>query len=213
MSEVMLHAVLNMPIDIWSDDHLSKIQRHSRYVEASELIRNQDAEIDQLRQQLEAADAEIKRLESAWHVETLNRKDQLIAEQEAENDRLKQIIRDAREQKPVVEVKRHGKSGDYYIEELMYRAISNGMKLYASPVPAIPAQDDLSKLAENFEFAAESKEFERYAIARKMNMDMHPLHYIFLDVEASTARDAWRSAMNYAVKVLAGNQSEVKTSC
>jgi len=100
MSEVMLHGVLNMPIDIWSDDHLSKIQRHSRYVEASELIRNQDAEIDQLRQQLEAAEAEVKRLKSAWHVETLSRKDQLIAEQEAENDRLKQIIREASEQKP-----------------------------------------------------------------------------------------------------------------
>jgi regulator of replication initiation timing len=58
----------------------------------------------ELKKKLEAADAEIKRLESAWHVETLNSKDQLIAEQEAENDRLKQIIRDAREQKPVAVV-------------------------------------------------------------------------------------------------------------
>lgn len=39
MSEVMLHGVLNMPIEIWGDGHLDKIQRHSRYVEASELIR------------------------------------------------------------------------------------------------------------------------------------------------------------------------------
>jgi regulator of replication initiation timing len=55
----------------------------------------------ELKKKLEAADAEIKRLESAWHVETLNRKDQLIAEQEAENDRLKQIIREALEIHPV----------------------------------------------------------------------------------------------------------------
>jgi hypothetical protein len=47
----------------------------------------------ELKKKLDAADGEIKSLESAWHVEILNRKDQLIAEQEAENDRLKQIIR------------------------------------------------------------------------------------------------------------------------
>ncbi len=183
MSEVMLHAVLNMPIDIWSDDHLSKIQRHSRYVEASELIRNQDSEIDQLRQKLEAAE---------------------------------QIIREAREHISVlIEI---GQLGFSEIQEPEHDEIFNQIKsaenfLLAAPVPAMPIQDNLSKLAENFKFATESKEFERYAIARKMNMDMHPLHYIFLDVEASTARDAWRSAMNYAVKVLAGNQSEVKPSC
>lgn len=38
---------------------------------------------------LEAANAEIERLGSAWHVKTLNEKDRLIAAQEAENDRVK----------------------------------------------------------------------------------------------------------------------------
>lgn len=38
MSDTNLHGVLNMPIDIWSDEYLDKIQRHSRYVEASERI-------------------------------------------------------------------------------------------------------------------------------------------------------------------------------
>lgn len=39
--------------------------------------------------QISALCDEIERLNSAWQVETLNRKDLLIAKQEAENDRLK----------------------------------------------------------------------------------------------------------------------------
>lgn len=53
MSEVMLHGVLNMPSDLWNDnDELDKMQRHSRYVEASELIRSQEEEISLLRYNL-----------------------------------------------------------------------------------------------------------------------------------------------------------------
>ncbi len=48
MSEVMLHGVLNMPIEIWGDDHLDKIQRHSRYVEASKTILAVKAQRDEL---------------------------------------------------------------------------------------------------------------------------------------------------------------------
>lgn len=40
MSELMLHGVLNMPIDLWGDDLIDKIQRHSRYVEASKIIKD-----------------------------------------------------------------------------------------------------------------------------------------------------------------------------
>ena len=43
MSEVMLHGVLNMPPDLWAGPEsplfeIDKKQRHSRYVEASQLI-------------------------------------------------------------------------------------------------------------------------------------------------------------------------------
>ena len=34
----MLHGVLNMPPDLWVDDAMDKMQRHSRYVEASKVI-------------------------------------------------------------------------------------------------------------------------------------------------------------------------------
>ena len=44
---------------------------------------------------IESLKAEIARLRSAWHVETLERKDALIAKQEAENDRLKAELAEA----------------------------------------------------------------------------------------------------------------------
>lgn len=44
MSDLMLHAVLEMPANLWSGDVIDVIQRHSRYLEASERIKS-DAEI------------------------------------------------------------------------------------------------------------------------------------------------------------------------
>lgn len=58
MSDVMLHGVLNMPIDIWQDDPLDKVQRHSRYLEASKLIVSQQEDIDDLRAALLKAEQE-----------------------------------------------------------------------------------------------------------------------------------------------------------
>jgi len=109
-------------------------------------LANALAEIEQLRQKLEAAEAEIKRLESAWHVETLNRKDQLIAKQEAENDRLKKIIREAREQKPACWRWQAGRDEGFYFSEVSAKEGAeygeNITPLFISPVPAMPIQDD-----------------------------------------------------------------------
>lgn len=38
MSDIMLHAVLNMPPSMWDDGAIDQMQRHSCYVEASERI-------------------------------------------------------------------------------------------------------------------------------------------------------------------------------
>jgi hypothetical protein len=38
MSDIMLHSVLQMPIDCWNDTELDKQQRRDRYVEASKRI-------------------------------------------------------------------------------------------------------------------------------------------------------------------------------
>ena len=146
-------------------------------------LANALAEIDQLRQKLEQAEA---------------------------------IIREAREQKPACWRWQAGRDEGFYFSEVSAKEGAeygeNITPLFISPVPAMPIQDYKSELAKHFKFPMESKEFEKYAIAEQMNMDMHPLHYQFCNYETSTARDAWRSAMNYAVKVLAGNQSEVKPS-
>ena len=42
MSEIMLNAVLRMPPELWSNEPLDIMQRHSRYVEAAD-------ELDRLR--------------------------------------------------------------------------------------------------------------------------------------------------------------------
>lgn len=52
MSDIMLHAVLNMPPELWCDSPIDVMQRHSRYVQASqyidELIEQRDKLADKL---------------------------------------------------------------------------------------------------------------------------------------------------------------------
>lgn len=54
MSVEMLHAVLRMPPACWSDDPMDQQQRHSRYLDASELIERQAVEIERLRGSLQS---------------------------------------------------------------------------------------------------------------------------------------------------------------
>lgn len=41
----------------------------------------------------------------------------------------------------------------------------------------------------------EQEAFEAYARRQRMNLDRHPLHYVFLDEKTATAREAWRNAL------------------
>lgn len=50
MSDLILHAVLEMPPALWRDDPLDVAQRHGRYLQASERIKNDAKEIAGLRQ-------------------------------------------------------------------------------------------------------------------------------------------------------------------
>lgn len=54
MSEI-LHGVLNMPPELWCNDEVSILQRHSCYLEASRLIK-------ELEQQLAEAKSELEQL-------------------------------------------------------------------------------------------------------------------------------------------------------
>lgn len=58
MGLTMLLGVLRMPINLWEDTYIDKIQRQSRYIEAADLILN-------LSGQLEAANAEVSHLKKA----------------------------------------------------------------------------------------------------------------------------------------------------
>lgn len=62
MSDLMLHGILNMPIDIWGDDPLDKFQRHSRYVEASRLISRQQEDLEDFKSALVKAEKELTSL-------------------------------------------------------------------------------------------------------------------------------------------------------
>jgi hypothetical protein len=53
MSDVMLHGVLNMPPNLWSDSPIDIAQRHGRYVEASKRIRELENELFEMRERCE----------------------------------------------------------------------------------------------------------------------------------------------------------------
>lgn len=46
----------------------------------------------------------------------------------------------------------------------------------------------------------EQEAFEAWASAEKMNMQIHPLHYLFLNGETYAARQAWKAAILYCRK-------------
>lgn len=49
MSDLILHAVLQMPPDLWSGSALDVTQRHGSYLQASRRIENDALEIEMLR--------------------------------------------------------------------------------------------------------------------------------------------------------------------
>jgi hypothetical protein len=44
---------------------------------------------------------------------------------------------------------------------------------------------------------SEQNAFEEWARKRGLNMDEHPLHYLFLDPKTDAARNAWKAALSY----------------
>lgn len=52
----MLHGALNIPLHMWRDTKLFKVQQHARCVEASELIHELQSEVERLKKQLEERD-------------------------------------------------------------------------------------------------------------------------------------------------------------
>ena len=48
MSDIMLHGVLQMPPELWSDSPIDVAQRHARYLEASARIEADEKKIEEL---------------------------------------------------------------------------------------------------------------------------------------------------------------------
>jgi FtsZ-binding cell division protein ZapB len=48
----------------------------------------------------------------------------------------------------------------------------------------------------------EQKAFEQYAKEQRLDLEQHPLHYLFLDDKTNTARNAWRECLNYVAAQL-----------
>lgn len=57
MSDTMLLGVLRMPIQLWQDSELDKLQRHSRYIEAADRIEQNNISVEVLDQFVSDEDA------------------------------------------------------------------------------------------------------------------------------------------------------------
>jgi hypothetical protein len=55
MSDIMLHGVLNMPPELWIGTPIDVMQRHSRYIQASEYIKELTEQRDKLAEELKEA--------------------------------------------------------------------------------------------------------------------------------------------------------------
>jgi len=59
MSDVMLHGVLNMPPELWDNSEVDKLQRYSRYMQASRRIEDLDTLLNPRQW--------TKEMRDAWH--------------------------------------------------------------------------------------------------------------------------------------------------
>ena len=55
MGDTMLHAVLNMPRELWREDAIDEVQRQARYMEASARIVRLEEELAEAVRKLDAA--------------------------------------------------------------------------------------------------------------------------------------------------------------
>lgn len=71
-----------------------------------------------------------------------------------------------------------------------------------------PSQGEVAELPSVCD-GKEQDAFEKWAIAEKLNMALHPLHWLFLDPKTYAARQGWKGALEY-VNAIAAAQKETK---
>lgn len=63
MSDVMLHGILRMPPELWEDDPVSTVQRHSTYVQASDMISNLQQQLDESNKKFDELLSELREID------------------------------------------------------------------------------------------------------------------------------------------------------
>jgi hypothetical protein len=71
-------------------------------------------------------------------------------------------------------------------------------------VPLVPPQGRWSTSKREIEA------FDSYARKERMNMEMHPMFYTYLDPETVAARNAWRAAIAFMVELWEHNEEVTK---
>ncbi len=67
------------------------------------------------------------------------------------------------------------------------------------PAPVAQAQHSVPDVCDS----KEQNAFEEWASKEGMNMERHPLHWLFLDAKTYSARQGWKAALKYARNMLA----------
>ncbi|UPW35948.1 hypothetical protein QE320_gp106 [Pseudomonas phage EM] len=83
--------------------------------------------------------------------------------------------------------------------------------LLASIKSCVKAAEDNAKVLHRVPDVCDGKEqgaFEDWASKEGMNMEYHPLHWMFLDAKTYSARQGWKAALKYARNILGYGREE-----
>jgi small-conductance mechanosensitive channel len=81
MSDAMLHGILQMPPELWSNDQIDILQRHGRYLEAFKRIMELERERDEARRERDEALKECVLAQVGWS-EALKQRDEARRERD-----------------------------------------------------------------------------------------------------------------------------------
>ncbi|WP_232054375.1 hypothetical protein [Pseudomonas aeruginosa] len=133
-----------------------------------------------------------------------------------EGFRLNEALAVAQAQHSVPEISGIGRDAEHPRAVVLYlrnepsdedmRAIQNFLRAMPAAAPA-KAQHSVPDVCDG----KEQNAFEDWASKEGMNMERHPLHWLFLDAKTYSARQGWKAALKYACNMLAaapGNSAQ-----
>ncbi|HGS7906840.1 TPA: hypothetical protein ACMFP1_002959, partial [Pseudomonas aeruginosa] len=125
-----------------------------------------------------------------------------------EGFRLNEALAVAQAQHSVPEISGIGRDAEHPRAVVLYlrnepsdedmRAIQNFLRAMPAAAPT-KAQHSVPDVCDG----KEQNAFEDWASKEGMNMERHPLHWLFLDAKTYSARQGWKAALKYACNMLA----------